>query len=249
MPIPAVLAALGPLFAEAGGAAAAGGGTAGLASAAGGMAEASGAMGQLTQALQSAMSGGGGSGGQTGYGLGGNVPPSLSKAAGGLFPVQSLLAKLVKPLTTIPKQIEDWGDSLLQSKRNLMAFNGAIAGTILEAERRDIHRKIEEGQRVSATTGIMSESLSDFKDTMQPIKDVVVNIFNLLATGVIEAANTAAWLAKFHPVLGAMLEIQERQAAKDQGNAPFVQFINDIQKGEGLADDGNEQLMGIGIDR
>jgi hypothetical protein len=225
MPIPAALAALGPLFAEAGGAAAG----AGLSEAAASAAASEGISG-LTQALTAATAGGGGGGGGlTGYGLGGKTP---NMPIPGFGLLGKAVTSLIKPITTLPKQIEDWGQSLVDSKRNLMAFNGAIAGSILEVERRDMMRKMDEGKRVSSTTGFMSEGVSGFKDEIQPLKDVVSNGFNLLAGSIMRVASFAAKIAKWHPIIAAILKIQEELALRNQTDARFVKFIDDIQKGD-----------------
>ncbi len=243
MAITAVLASLGPLFAEAGGAAA---GSAAVGQAASATAASTLATEGLTAALTQALSGGGGggSGGQTGFGLGGKVPETFSGGLKRSFPVFALLGKLVKPITTLPKQIEDWGNSLLESRRNLMAFNGAIAGVLLEAERRDILRKTEEGQRLSGSTKFLSEGLSDLKDEFQPLKDVIVNGFNLVAGTVTRVAAWAAWIAKIHPLVHDILEIQ-KALTKDAGEStPFLRFIDQVREGGLDFNDPNNNLMG-----
>lgn len=236
MPIPAVLAALGPLFAEAGGAAAG----AGLSEAAASAAASEGISG-LTQALTAASAGGGGGGGGlTGYGLGGKTP---SMPIPGFGLLGKAVTGLITPITTLPKQIEDWGQSLLDSKRGLMAFNGAVAGAVLEAERRDIGRKMDEGKRVSATTGFMSEGLSDLKDEIQPLKDAATNGFNLLAGGIMRVASFAAKIAKWHPMIAGILKIQEELARRNQASAPFINFIDDIKAGELRKFNNDDHLM------
>jgi len=257
MPIPAVLASLGPLFAEAGGAAAAGGGAA---AAGGGAAAALGEAGAataastaategLTSALTSALSsgGGGGPGGQTGYGLGGKVPGGVS----GVFPAFAAIGKLVKPITSLPKKLEDWGQSLVDARRNLMAFNGAIAGTLLEAERRDIVRKMGEGQRLSGSTDFLSEGLSDLKDEFQPLKDVIVNGFNMVAGATVRAGSWTTWAIKNGDArLRSLLEIQEWLARRGDGDeTEFMGFINNIRDGGLDFDDPNDNLMGGDFDR
>ena len=129
-----------------------------------------------------------------------------------------------------------------------MAFNGAIAGTILEAERRDIHRKIGEGKRTAGSTEFMSEGLSDLKDELQPIKDAAVNGFNLIAGSVLRIANVAMAIAKWHPILAAILAIQEREAMKGQEDSGFLQFVNDIKAGKLDEDNPDpDHLMGGGF--
>lgn len=249
MVAPAALAALGPLFAEAGGTAA---GTAAVGQAASATAASTAATEGLTAALTQALAGGGGGGapgGQTGFGLGGKVPETFTKGLKGAFPVFALLGKLVKPITTLPKQLEDWGQSLLDARRNLMAFNGAIAGVILEAERRDIVRKMGEGQRVSGSTEFLSEGLSDLKDEFQPLKDVIVNGFNMIAGGVLRVATIATSILKYHPVIAIGLGIQRLLTGDDKDEkVAFLRFVDDIKKG--AMEEGNDHgaLMGNGPD-
>lgn len=246
MPLPALLA---PLLAQAGGAIGAGSGAAAVGSAAS-SAGSGAAIGELTSALQGILSSsqGGSGGGLTGYGLGGKTPqlpiPAfglLGKAAGAL----------IKPFTTLPKQIEDWGDSLLQSKRNLMAFNGAIAGTLLEAERRDIVRKMGEGQRVSGTTEYLSEGLSDFKDAIQPIKDTLVNFFNLAAGNILRIATIGTKILRHTNSMLIVAEFIQRNwpFKGKQENVPFVRFINDVKAGKLDQFNDDRGLMGAGVER
>lgn len=247
MPIPAILATLGPLFAEAGGAAA---GTAAVGQAASATAASTAATEGLTAALTSALAGGGGGGGGgglTGYDLGGKVPKVPLPGFGLLG---KAMGALIKPVTTLPKQLEDWGQSLLDSRRNLMAFNGAIAGTIMEAERRDIVRKMEEGRRVSDSTKLMSEELSDLKDEFQPLKDVIVNGFNLIARSSFRNAAFAVKALKNHPIVAAVLGIQELLTNRGDGEGTaFMRFIEDIRKEGFDFNDPNDNLMGGGFER
>lgn len=189
-------------------------------------------------------------GGLTGYGLGGKVPSQAQGIASlsGVGIAGRLFGNLIKPLTTIPKALEDWGDSLLDARRNLMAFNGAIAGSILEAERRNIVRKMGEGRRVSGTTKAMSEALSDLKDEFQPIKDVIVNGFNILATAVLSTSSVVTKnIGLITPIVPILLWMQDHWLKEEAENPAFLRFIDDIKAGKLEDDADHRNLMGAGV--
>jgi hypothetical protein len=260
MPIPLALTAL---FTEAAGAsasagvagAATGAGTAAAGTAASeglGLAATSDLASAFKDALQQVggLGGGGGpgGGGYTGYNLGGKVPTQLSggltnpaskipgmgmigKAIGA---VQSKLYGVIEPLVTLPKALEDWGSSLIDSRRDLMAFNGVIAGAILETERRGILRKMKSGEAVSGSTANLGEALSDFMDEIQPIKDLIVNGFNTLAAGALKIATILAMIGRVAESVNDTITWMQNNwpfssGKNDDERQEWVKFLDDIQ--------------------
>lgn len=125
------------------------------------------------------------------YGLAGKVPKQFTAALKLANPALYAFGKALKPISSFAKALEDWGGSLLASRKHLMAFNGVIAGTVLEAERRSMVRKMGEGRRTSGSTQFMSEQLNELSDQIQPFKDAMTNGFNLLAGSVIKQSTLA----------------------------------------------------------
>ncbi len=221
-----VVAALAPLFAEA---------------------AASAASERLASSLTGAMSSARGEG--EGFGLSGKVPKQFTAALKLAFPALALFTKALEPIGSFAKALEDWGDSLLDSQRGLMAFNGAIAGTIIEAERRDIVRKIGQGQRTASSTQFMSEQLSDIKDAIQPFQDAVTNGFNILAGHVLKTGNNVIHISKGVSrtafLLGKLADWMN--SMMDRQNAPFARFIGQIEKGllEGVNPEDRDLMGGV----
>jgi len=99
----------------------------------------------------------------------------------------------------MPGAILDWGQALKDSKRHLVQFNGVIAGAYMASERRDILRNIESGKKIAGSTKNLSESLSDFKDELQPIRDTLTIAINTLSavaldmgTGILSVLKSSA---------------------------------------------------------
>lgn len=88
-------------------------------------------------------------------------------------PFAVLNGELLTHAAKLPGLLEEWGEGLVESKRHLMQFNGTLAQSFLEAERRGLIRNIESGERTSGATAGLSDALQDLADAVQPIKDAV----------------------------------------------------------------------------
>jgi len=82
--------------------------------------------------------------------------------------------------------VEKWGQSLRKTTEHLTAFNGTLAFSHLEFERRGMVRNIESGQRIGGKSAGMHEALSDLLDEMQPLRDAVTNVTNVVLTKILE---------------------------------------------------------------
>lgn len=88
-------------------------------------------------------------------------------------PFSVMNGELLTHAAKLPGLLEEWGEGLVESKRHLMQFNGTLAQSFLEAERRGLIRNIESGERTSGATAGLSDALQDLADAVQPIKDAV----------------------------------------------------------------------------
>lgn len=113
--------------------------------------------------------------------------------------------KLQSIVGTMPARIERWGEALHESQRNLMAFNGQIAKSFIERERRGMLRSFDSGKRTAGTTERLGESLEDLKDTLQPYRDLLTNMSNQLITLLTMMAKTGIEIGpKISPILAAL---------------------------------------------
>lgn len=141
-------------------------------------------------------------------------------------------------LAKLPGLLAEWGEGLVESKRHLMAFNGTLAQSFLEAERRGLIRNIESGQRTSGATAGLSDALQDLQDTLQPVKDVVTTVmargvealvrevtagFQLLR-GIYEAVKTLPGIGDSLKAAEKMLE----EAGRGDPNQDFVRFLREV---------------------
>ena len=83
--------------------------------------------------------------------------------------------------------VENWSQTLRKSTEHLTAFNGTLAVSHLEFERRGMVRSIESGKRIGASSQDMHESLSDLLDELQPIRDAVTNVTNVVLARILDA--------------------------------------------------------------
>lgn len=139
---------------------------------------------------------------------------------------------LAKAIAEMPAAIADWSEQLVESKRHLMQFNGDMAATFMEARRRDILRNIESGQRTASSTGDLMEALSDLRDVVQPIKDVISNGLTKTLTPIVQGMATVVdYFTKWSPVF-VLAEKWFGQEVDANKNMPFVQFLADVANGK-----------------
>lgn len=109
----------------------------------------------------------------------------------------SIFKDVVDAAINLPNAIEQWAEALLSSRFELARWNSSIAGTKVEAERREILRDIASGNATSASTEALNNSLQDLKDTMRPINDTLINGFNRILTHLVKTTDTGLKIAGF----------------------------------------------------
>lgn len=101
----------------------------------------------------------------------------LNPLVGPVAKLQAYFDLTVRNAIELPSAIMDWSDQLLQSKKHLVQFNGQIARSVLEGERRQIMRNIASGARIGSSDLALQRALDDLKDELQPLKDTVTRIY------------------------------------------------------------------------
>lgn len=106
------------------------------------------------------------------------------------------MASAAGEITALPKKIVDWGEALVESKRNIAQFSGTLSMAFAEANRRGIMRNIESGQRTGGSIAELSRSLQDIYDEVQPIRDEVTIVLSEASRVMINGLKEGVLLAK-----------------------------------------------------
>ncbi len=141
------------------------------------------------------------------------------------------LAAVGAAAIAIPTVIKGWSESLVEGKRGLMAFNGAIAGVILRAEQRQIERKIESGTRTSGTTRFLSDGLESLKDEIQPFRDFVSNAIAIPLGVIIRGISLGVKMLSYLPPIWVVLKAQELITSNGQKDTAFQKWNDQVKAG------------------
>ena len=137
----------------------------------------------------------------------------------------------------LPAAIEDWGDSLKESQRNLTAFSGTIAAAFAESERRGIIRKMQSGAATGSSTQFMVTAFDDLKDSLRPIRDVLTDIYNVLAGsiayGLTFGVGVLKGAASANTTLNAIWDLLNWFRDNNNEPTPFINFMEDVNAGAG----------------
>jgi len=98
--------------------------------------------------------------------LAGPLGTGVGAALGGLSAAATEVSRL-------PTLIKDWGEALVEGQRGLSRYNGVLAKTFAEQERRTIVRGIQSGGVTGGATADLSSSMQDLLDEIQPMRDTV----------------------------------------------------------------------------
>jgi len=198
---------------------------------------------------------GGGAGGGTG-GAGGRMSELFSSSkkmlkgssikeqigdfmkAGPLGLAVGQLTRRFKAAMRIPEIMTEWGDALKESQKRLMQFNGDIAAAMVESERRGIVRNIGAGKATAGSTRFLTQGLDDLKDEIQPIKNIITNVSNLVGGLGLRLVTLVSQVAQsMVPIVDAASGVVdwlkwamslEDQKARD---VLFVEFVKDVKAG------------------
>lgn len=181
--------------------------------------------------------------GPTNAGIIGDAVGTGRKLAGDVLGAHP--AELVRDISQLPQKIKNWGEALVESQRSISRFNGVLALTFAEQERRGVIRAIQSGGRTGGATSELSGKLQDLYDQIQPIKDQVTIVSaRALTVGVDYLSKILKALEAFQPliddavrrIIGYSKEEYEQwkkdeaalQRAQQRANAgPIIKGLND----------------------
>jgi hypothetical protein len=114
---------------------------------------------------------------------------------------------VIKDVSELPEKIVRWGDALVESQRHISRFNGTLAMTFAESERRGVLRAIASGERTGGATADLNMSLQALRDQLQPLKDsVTIVIARGLTQAVTYLSGILAASQATYTVLHALVE-------------------------------------------
>jgi len=130
-----------------------------------------------------------------------------------LFVAQGM-AMLGKELVSLPKNLHDWSEALIQSQFALKEWSPAVAGIAAQAQIRDILRMQESGEATKKSLEAMSKEWQQYKDYWRPTKDWWTNRLNEWSK------DTASVMRGFSPDEKKLLEDTEgfQTWQKEQGH-------------------------------
>ena len=86
--------------------------------------------------------------------------------------------KLAESIATLPAKFISLGESLVATNEKLAPFSGQIATATFNYKKDELARNIQSAQRTGGTRALLSDKISDLKDTMQPLSDGFTNFLN-----------------------------------------------------------------------
>jgi hypothetical protein len=95
------------------------------------------------------------------------------------------LAMVGKELATLPKQIQNWSEALVQSQFTMREWSAEVAYIAVKSDIREIVRGQASGRDTAETLDRLSGALQDFKDAWRPLKDWFTNLSNNMMAGVL----------------------------------------------------------------
>lgn len=168
--------------------------------------------------------------------IGGAADFAKDSAKMAMNPLAMARGDLIVQMSRLPGLILEWSESLVESRRSIMRWNGTLIHAFHDAERRGIIRNIESGQRTAPQTARLSDALEDIKDYLQPAKDAVTNTITqslaLLIRAVLVTKDTSVTMRKLEGlgyVIKSLLETKLGVGGESK-ERPLDIWIKDVAK-------------------
>ena len=138
--------------------------------------------------------GAGGAGGAVAAGGAGGAAAGGVAAAGAAIASNPVgwavgIAAAVVAIAAMPFVLAKFNDALLNSQRHLENFSGGMAAVFANQEVRETMRNIRSSHARATIAGFQQEQSDEFWDNMQPMFDLIYNIFGAITGGIMWALN------------------------------------------------------------
>lgn len=151
-----------------------------------------------------------------------------------LFPPAFLFS--IKKMTNL---LAAFAEGTLESSRGLRRFDASINTTFAKLERQNIRLGAQQAQATSGSTTMLGNQWRKLKDEVQPIREMMGTLLNIIGTGAVEALRGMVvivnMLFKYHPMFATMVAIAKKLEAKGGGGAgvsEYMKFLDDVRSGK-----------------
>lgn len=99
-------------------------------------------------------------------------------------------------LVTLPFALKKFAAAVLDSREYLSHFNGRIAQAFARLKIQDAQLNMRTGAATAGSTETLTAAVMEMKEAVQPIREMLINLANLLATGMAKTVTLFANLQK-----------------------------------------------------
>ncbi len=148
------------------------------------------------------------------------------------------LVKKTVLMASVALGLEKFVGGLVESRRELARYNGAIAGAYGRLQHQDIRRNIHAANQAQGSTTTLVDSFNELKDAVQPLKEDIITVVNVVGIVAAKIGTVAAWLAKMNPIIQGIHfvaeKIEENTREDDPVDLPEWAMLNEMRKGDPL---------------
>jgi hypothetical protein len=181
---------------------------------------------------------GAGGAGAGGAGAMGGVAARLAGVAGNPYVLAAgAVVAVGVAMAKLPGIARRLGESLVEAQRPLAMFSAAIAGTVA---RMDYQQRVLDMQQAQATGGsasLLGSSLMQLRNDMQPMREAMTTVKNLLATGLVQFGRyiikAASWIPGIKEI-GETLKNIEKKLGGGEANRALNDHLRAIASGAWL---------------
>jgi hypothetical protein len=119
---------------------------------------------------------------------GGGVAALASNPVGWVILAIAVIAAVVAAMIALPFLIKKWGESLLESQRNLAESSGKMAQVFAKKDVADTMREQRIGNATAESAGGLSDALIKLEDRIEPFTIIVTDFLNNVMTAFVEFA-------------------------------------------------------------
>jgi hypothetical protein len=162
--------------------------------------------------------------------LAGGGPASPAGAMGGAFLLNAALI-------SVARSLGQFGDSVLETRRNLADYNGTIAMAFANVDFQKLNLDVRRAGDTRGSTAELARAVMDFREAIYPIELLGMRVLNLAATLTAKVGAVLAALAQVHPTFQLLKmigeKIEQNTRKKDmEGTLPISRVLHEMARGD-----------------